>query len=688
MPSLNPAPSGKPDLSIILAGADRRTALSECLDAVLENATPRRLEVVVVGEAEPPVLGGAEAVPVRRIDSTGHGLWADANRGAREANGGALLFLDCGVRLLPGWLEPLLGTLESDPHVTAVGPGLLSADAVYVEAGRCLVEGMPRGAGRLQWMPLAAGRPLTAPETMQPRRVTALGPGCLMVRRRDFEAAGGFDENYERGWATEDLCLRLAGRDRFCVARPEAKAFLAADRFRQRADVAPEADPDLRRFADIWSDRIELDFRRDEDGGLVPQSRGGLEAYAPPLAVRDIAPRTGDATATIVVLTWNALDCTRDCVASLLRHTDPRHEILIVDNGSDEPMQRYLDELERGEPRIAVIRNGGNLGFAAGNNVGVAAARGDHVCLLNSDTVVTAGWLERMLAVLEQDPAIGLVGPVTNHITGGQQLESVDYDPRTLQGLDDFAAARSGSEAGRFDEALWIVGFCVVIRGELVERIGGLDERFGQGNYEDTDYCLRAFLAGWRCAVAHDAFVHHHGSRSFAEGGVALDRLLDEKFEVFRRKWELPASARETGDFDLKRHLLRGYLPPLHFCPLPAGPVAVNRTPESWELDAWCDRGETAFGQQQWRLAEGVLRGVLRWDPHHGRAANDLACTLWRQETEADPATCDGTDRLAEAEAILADLAAREPGNGDAAWNLEEIRTARRELERRPLEVR
>lgn len=678
----------RPDLSIILAGADRKVAVAECLDAVLDQAMPRSFEVIVVGEAEGPTGTGSDAIRTLRCESTGCGPWADANRGAREANGGALLFLDCGVRVLPGWLEPMLGTLENDPRVVAVGPGLLSVDAKYVEAGRCLVEGMPRGAGRLQWMPLAAGRPLTAPETMSPRRVTAIGPGCLLVRRSDFESVGGFDDRYERGWATEDLCLRLSAGDRWCVVRPEAKALLAADRFRGRGDVAPEADPDLQRFERTWTGSLELDFLRDEDGGLVPGRRGGLEAYAPPLVVRQGESAAQPAPATVVVLTWNALDCTRDCVASLLRHTDERHELMIVDNGSDAPLQAYMDDLERDEPRIRVIRNGSNLGFAAGNNVGLAAARGRHVCLLNSDTVVTAGWLERMLAVLEADRSIGLVGPVTNSITGGQQLESIGYDPVSLRGLSGFAAARAASEAGRRDEALWIVGFCLLIRDEVIARIGGLDERFGQGNYEDTDYCLRAFLAGWRSAVASDSFVHHHGSRSFAEGRVALDRLLDEKFEVFRRKWELPANARETGDFDLQRHLLRGYLPALHFCPLPTNANATLRRPQAWELDAWCDRGEIAFAAREWSLAEAILRGVLGWNPDHARAANDLACTLWRRETEADPTALDGTDRLAEAEAILSALTNREPGNEDAAWNLEEIRSARRELARPPLEVR
>ena len=184
--------------------------------------------------------------------------------------------------------------------------------------------------------------------------------------------------------------------------------------------------------------------------------------------------------------------------------------------------------------------------------MGLAAARGRHVCLLNSDTVVTAGWLDRLLAPLEADPRVGLVGPVTNSITGVQKLPPVDYDQETLDGPGRLRRrARRRTRPARSDTALWIVGFCLADPRDLIERIGGLDEGFGQGNYEDTDYCLRAFLAGYRAVVAQDCFVHHFGSRSFVAGGVDYGAQLDEKFEIFRRKWDLAANARETGDFNL-----------------------------------------------------------------------------------------------------------------------------------------
>ena len=123
------------------------------------------------------------------------------------------------------------------------------------------------------------------------------------------------------------------------------------------------------------------------------------------------------------MLTWNALSYTQRCVASLLAHTDPRHELIFVDNGSSDGTPEWLTTLAEREPqRVRVHLNRANLGFAAGNNQGIALAQRDHVLLLNSDTVVTAGWLERLLAVLAREPRAGLVGPVSNSISGPQRL--------------------------------------------------------------------------------------------------------------------------------------------------------------------------------------------------------------------------------------------------------------------------
>jgi len=325
----------------------------------------------------------------------------------------------------------------------------------------------------------------------------------------------------------------------------------------------------------------------------------------------------------------------------------------------------FLDELAARYPQVKVIRNGENLGFAGGNNVGISAASGEYVCLLNSDTVVTDSWLERLIRPLAADPRLGLVGPVTNSITGVQKLSPVDYNEKTLAGLAEFAAGIATARAGRTDPALWLVGYCVLVRRELLLRVGGLDEGFGLGNFEDTDFCLRSFLAGYGSAVVNDCFIHHFGSRSFLENRLDYATQMDEKFEIFRHKWGLADDALETGDFQLERLIYRGFVPALHFQPLPVSEYFEALPLANWQAEKWVLQGEADFQSGQLDSAQRIFEALLSRLPNHTRAGNDLACVLWQGDTDGEG--------IAQAKEILTGILAREPENEDARWNLAEV---------------
>src|SRR5581483_7474589 len=110
-----------------------------------------------------------------------------------------------------------------------------------------------------------------------------------------------------------------------------------------------------------------------------------------------------------------------------------------------------------------------------GNNLGFALARGDSILLLNNDTVVTEGWLERMLAVFERHPEAGLVGPLSNSVAGPQLVSPVAYS--RLADLPVFAAQLTSAHAGQSQEAPRLVGFCLLLRRAVLEKIGGLEDR-------------------------------------------------------------------------------------------------------------------------------------------------------------------------------------------------------------------
>ena len=177
--------------------------------------------------------------------------------------------------------------------------------------------------------------------------------------------------------------------------------------------------------------------------------------------------------------------------------------------------------------------------------------------------------MDVLTATAEAHPRAGLVGPVTNRISGIQHLAEVDYDEVGLRGLKSFAAQVAENNGGRVDKAMRLSGFCLLIKRELLARIGGLDEKFEMGNYEDNDYCLRGQLAGYDSLVARGCFVHHTDESIITREQIARLEELRGQWEIFKTKWGIPADTDLGEPMDLAALLSRGFQPHRHFQPLP-----------------------------------------------------------------------------------------------------------------------
>lgn len=236
---------------------------------------------------------------------------------------------------------------------------------------------------------------------------------------------------------------------------------------------------------------------------------------------------------SIVIPTFNQLEYTRWCVASIRFFTTEPYELIVVDNGSSDGTREYLQT----QKDIRPILNEMNGGFAKACNQGIRQAAGDFVLLLNNDTAVAAGWLRNMINCLESNPAIGIVGPRTNFAKGPQSLQ-VDY-----ANMDEMFAFSCQFNA-KPDPSKWFelemaVGFCMLVKRQVIESVGLLDERFGIGFFEDDDYCRRVRLKEFRIMCAGDTFVHHFGSRSFIGNKIDRDRLVQENWRKYAAKWKL-----------------------------------------------------------------------------------------------------------------------------------------------------
>ena len=254
----------------------------------------------------------------------------------------------------------------------------------------------------------------------------------------------------------------------------------------------------------------------------------------------DAAPR-----ASILVVTYNNLALTRLCLASIQRAAGALpFEVIVVDNASTDGTQAWLRQTAaRALLPLTVVENAHNAGFAAGNNEAARRARGDVLVFLNNDCVVVDGWLEALVAHLDRDRSIGLLGPVTNSGGNGEAQLGTRY--AELDGMRAFAAEYTGAHAGQVDDVPMLALFCAAMAKERFAAVGGLDERYGRGLFEDDDLALAVQRRGWRVALARDVFVHHYGGASFSRlaPGEYL-RLWWQNRRAFERKWGVTWQAR------------------------------------------------------------------------------------------------------------------------------------------------
>jgi len=208
-----------------------------------------------------------------------------------------------------------------------------------------------------------------------------------------------------------------------------------------------------------------------------------------------------DKTCTIAIAVLDNKDITRQCLDSLILNTEGPYRVLVIDNGSQDETRIFLENFCAVRENFTLKRFNENTGYLAAANYALSTLKTPYICLLNNDTMVTAGWLSECVSILEARSDIGIISPTTNEIS--KRFEKLYWSG----GIKHYR--------GRAIEVNSCVGSCFIVKREVVDKIGIFDPIYTDGYFEEVDYCLRAGKAGIRAMMALGAYIHHLGKRSF-----------------------------------------------------------------------------------------------------------------------------------------------------------------------------
>ncbi|WP_173179008.1 glycosyltransferase [Desulfosarcina ovata] len=264
---------------------------------------------------------------------------------------------------------------------------------------------------------------------------------------------------------------------------------------------------------------------------------------------------------SILIVNHNGKKNLEACLASIRRNTFEPYEIIVVDNASTDVSKEILRNFED----IILVENSENIGCPQARAQGLGYANGEVVIFLDNDTVVTPSWLSIILSYFKKEKTIGLVGPLSNFASGPQWVKNASY--RSWEELDDLALKIHNLNKGKKTATYRLVGFCMAIRRDVIDKIGSIDSKFGKFGFEDDDYTLRAIIAGFSAVIARDLFIHHTGGPQ-THGDPVYNKNLLNSWNYFKQKWNLPPDLKYGTPFDREKVVSQPFNAQRHFIPL------------------------------------------------------------------------------------------------------------------------
>ena len=280
---------------------------------------------------------------------------------------------------------------------------------------------------------------------------------------------------------------------------------------------------------------------------------------------------------SVIIVNWNGREHLQACLGSLETISYPNFEVVVVDNGSTDDSVEFIKEFTSSRVKelnnslinnslinnklvIKLIQNKKNLGFAKANNVGFKEAKGEYILLLNNDTKVTPEFLTKLVSVMEKDKKIGVVQPKIVFMDSGK-LQAGGAFLTNTGFLYHFGFGKNPDNK-KYNQPMEIFsanGSCLLVKREVIEKVGLFDPDFFC-YFEETDFCWRVWLAGYKILYIPKAMIYHKGSQT-------ARRLKSDFVNFHSFKNRICSYLKNLGTGELMKIL------PLHlfFCEIAAG---------------------------------------------------------------------------------------------------------------------
>lgn len=240
---------------------------------------------------------------------------------------------------------------------------------------------------------------------------------------------------------------------------------------------------------------------------------------------------------SVITVNYNQPDVTEALLLSLKKHAPGALlEVIVVDNA---PVKNYLPQFIEHYPEIVYIKSDKNTGFAGGNNLGIAKAKGEYILLLNNDTEITEGFINAMIEEIESKPEIGLLSPLINYFENKSVIQYAGFTPMSYATARNKAIGYLEEDEGQFDNVSRETGFChgaaVMCRNTDLMKAGLMDERYFL-YYEELDWCEKFKRTGKKIWFTGKARIYHKESMSVGKQSIIKSYFMARNRLLYIRK--------------------------------------------------------------------------------------------------------------------------------------------------------